>query len=915
VDNGSFSHLVHLLPPGQVLTAAAENIVSCHVADLPDLTGVIVLLPSLHAAAPFAAALAAAAGRPALLLPQLTTLPQFAATATLPGAIVPDSLRQSMVYLALRERPWFSETDLWPLASELVQLFDELTLYGVQLPETADDFSARLAEAYRAKAGESLQFEARLVHELWYALQRDLAERLDHASAYQLQLVQLARDPKHPLYAVGLAGLAPSEVEFFRRYAQRQPVRILQGAPLDEALPGAPGLLAAAWSATQDGLRERAARLRESQPQSPLAARLNFFPAHSLEDEARAADTRVRQWLTQGRKRIAVVVQDRLSARRVRALLERAEVLVEDETGWTLSTAAASSVVMRWLDLLSNDFFHQDLLDFLKSPLVFADWPAAERKEAIYKLELIIREKGIVDRLIHYRAAAHDKEAACAPLLERLHQAQQLWPKRTQSLRAWLDTLHQTLDLLGVTPALAGDLAGAQLLQRLLQLAEELRSEQGSFRFGEWRHWLNQQMEAATFRDTSIESPVVFTHLPATRLRHFDGVVLLGCDADHLPARGSDGPFFNQSVRAQLGLRTRQETAQTELNDVAALLVTSGEVLVTWQHTVNGEEHLVSPYFELLRTLHSLTYGDTLLSKDLRELIPVAIVSHGSAAPADATAQPAPVLPHLLVPEAISASGYNSLLNCPYQYYARHVLKLNELDEVQVEMEKRDFGELVHRILLEFHRARPGLSGKDPDRMAQVLRDISATVFGPMLKLNYLSHAWALRWDKLIPAYVEWQLGRETQGWHWHAGEIAKRLTLPLPGSKALTLRGTLDRVDQSAAGLAVLDYKTRPATALRGQLKARGEDVQLPVYALLAEDEVIEACYVSLDRDDVKPVPLQEGLIELSRDVAQRLTTIFAAIHNGAAMPAQGTDDACTYCEMKGLCRRAYWISRSVNG
>lgn len=917
--SSTLSHLVHSLPAQDPLAAAAHILVERHAGDLPDLTGVTVLLPSLHAVSPFARALAAAAGKPALLLPTLTTLPQLAAMATLPRSVAANSARQSLVYTALRERRWFRDSDLWAVSGELLKLFDELTLHHVRLPEQESDFATRLAEAYQARAGESLQFEARLVHELWYVLQKVMGERVDHASAYQLRLAELAARAACPLYAVGLAGLVPGEIEFLARYAQRQPVLVLQQQSLDAESGGTAAALAASWRGGEQSLRERAADLHARYPQSSLAATLRLFPAHSLEQQACAAESQIRLWLAQGKQRIAVVAQDRLAARRVRALLERAQVLVEDETGWTLSTAAASSVIMRWLDLLSADFFHQDLLDFLKSPLVFADWPHGQRKEAVYDLELLIRDQGIVSRLIHYRAAAHENEAACAALLERLHEAQRLWPKRGQPaskpLSAWLDTLYQTLDALGITPALKDDLAGTQLLATLAQLREELREEPGKFQFNEWRRWLDEQMETATFRDTGISSPVVFTHLPATRLRRFDGVVVLGGDAEHLPARGADGLFFNQAVRAQLGLPTREEKMRIELADIAALMLAGGEMLVTWQRMVNGEEHLISPWFDLLQTVHQLAYGHDLLDELLADVAARSAILPEAPAPAAPATQPTPKLPGARVPATVSASGYNSLLACPYQYYARHVLKLNDLDEVQVEMEKRDFGELVHRILLDFHRKHPVLTGSDRTALEKSLHDISANVFRPMLKLNYLSHAWALRWDKLVPDYVAWQLEREGDGWRWQGGEVTKRIELPLPDGQSLTLRGTLDRIDESAAGMAVLDYKTRAPNALKAQLKAPGEDVQLPVYALLAENEIAEACYVSLDKDAVKTVPLQADLSELGREVAARLTAIFAALHQGSALPANGTASACQWCEMKGLCRRAYFINRSANG
>lgn len=913
----ALAHLVRPLPApatsdADPLAAAARILLADHADALPDLTGLIVLLPSLHTVAPFARALARAAGRPALLLPQLTTLPQLAATVALPQPIVADSARQSLVYAALREKDWLREGDRWAVAGELVGLFDELTLHQVALPAEPGEFAARLAEAYGSRSAQPLQFEARLVHELWFAMHGILGDRADRARAYQLRLGQLAAQAARPLYAIGLAELAPSEIEFFLRYAERQRVALLQPAPLAADGDAMSQVLATSWRASDIGLPQRAAQLRERLPHSPLGARLRLFPAHSLEQEARAAETQIRRWLAQGRRSIAVVAQDRLAARRVRALLERAQVLVEDETGWTLSTAAASSVVMRWLDLLAGDFFHQDLLDFLKSPLVFADWAPAERKEAVYELEQLIREKSIVSGLIHYRTAAHAQGARCAALLERLHEARRLWPRRALGLRAWLDILQRTLDGLGITGALQSDLAGAQLLATLAALGEELGEETAQFQLGEWRQWLDHQLETATFRDTGIVSPVVFTHLPATRLRRFDGVVLLGCDAEKLPSRGSDGLFFNQSVRAQLGLPLREARTRIELEDVAALLAGCGDILVTWQRMADGEEQLISPWFDLLQTLHQLAYQDDLLDTELAALASVAGIAPETAFPVPATAQPAPALPPPRVPDTISASGYNSLLACPYQYYARHVLKLNDVDEVQVEMEKRDFGELVHRILLEFHRTHPVFDGTDDAALARSLRDISQRVFEPMLRLNYLSHAWALRWDALVPEYIAWQREREQAGWRWHSGETARRIALPLPNGGSLNLRGTLDRVDRAGDRLAVLDYKTRSVTALRTQLKVPGEDVQLPVYALLAEGAVSEACYVSLDKDEVRAVPLQAELDALARDVAGRLADIFAALHAGAALPAQGTDETCGWCEMRGLCRRDYWRKTS---
>jgi ATP-dependent helicase/nuclease subunit B len=77
--------------------------------------------------------------------------------------------------------------------------------------------------------------------------------------------------------------------------------------------------------------------------------------------------------MQEGKKQIAIIPQDRMVARRVRALLERADIAVSDETGWKLSTTRAAAVLAAWLELVASNAQTIALLDFLKSPFLFPD--------------------------------------------------------------------------------------------------------------------------------------------------------------------------------------------------------------------------------------------------------------------------------------------------------------------------------------------------------------------------------------------------------------------------------------------------------------------------------------------------------------------------------------------------------------
>ena len=889
----------------------AAAILARHAHELPDLRRVTVLLPNCHVAQPLAQHLARGAGLPALLLPQLVTLNDWAQSVPLAQSITPDTCRATTLYQALRARNWFPDADLWGIAAELLDLLDELTRYHVPLPQSEEDFLAQLERAYQARRNSAMQFEARVVHELWYAM--SASGELDAARAMQQRLAHLAQQAEAPLYVLLASDLARPEMRFLQAYGERAPVSVFDLRDMAASEPAC-AVVHAAWGRVEGAedvhastlhLREQATQLREHFPRSALGPRVRLFAAHGLEQEARAAEVQVRRWLLAGKNSIAIVAQDRLAARRVRALLERAQVQVRDETGWTLSTMAVSTVLMRWLDALQSDFYYQDLLDLLKSPYIFSDAEPGERKQLVYQLEQLVRKRGVVAHLDTFIELADAEAQTLNAPLARLRQAADSLRKKSDTLAGWLAALHGSLDILGVLPGLAADAAGEQLLQALRTWQEELAGDNTRFSRGEWRHWLALQLDRLTFRDLSIESPVLITHLAATRWRSFDAVQLLGCDAAHLPSADKKAVWFNDAVRDTLGLPVAALHRAQQRDDLLALLAMNDTVLATWQASKAGEENLLSPYLEMLRGLHDLAYDDDLAETELAGMLESAQVRSAPSTMPEAAAMPAPSAPLALVPQRISASGYNSLVACPYQYFARHVLHLNELDEVREGIEKRDYGEWVHAILHRFHEEFSLLEEHTRAELEAGLQRISAEVFAEYVERDYWARAWLQRWQQAIPAYLTVQQEIEAEGWHYAQGEVPFKLQF----TPELQIQGRIDRVDvqaQVANVERVLDYKTQDLNKLRNKLKEVGEDVQLPFYAYARD--ACEAAYLSLDAEKMQAVAPAQEIRHLSQATMARLKEMFAMLREGATMPANGIDAVCEYCEMRGLCRKAEW-------
>lgn len=871
---------------------AARRLLEHEAPRLPDLSAVVVLLPHRHAGRPLKLALRSASGLPVLRPPRCLTLPDLAAAMTDACPAQPDSARLSALYALLGRIGWLEPAARWPTAQSLLRLLDDLDDACLTPPAEFDVFAGQIAAASRRLLARPLQQEAELAFQVWRAfhdggLLGPRAATARRLAAWRERAITEAT----PLYVLGLRDLSRLERRFLDDCADAPGWHALAADPADAARSG---FLDLAWPAEVVApAPERARQFAQNHPASPLAGRISLACADDLEALAQNAAATVRAWLAAGKRDIGLVALDRVAARRLRALLERDAILLQDETGWTFSTAAVSHVIDRLLEVSAGDGYYRDVLDLLKSPFLFSHQDGAERSTAVHALERAVRQAGLGSGVGHFLGLARRHDLAATGPLQALHDALLRLPRQGRHpLADWLWRLLDALDILGATPAIAADRAGGQLLELLRRLAGELAGDDSRHRFADWRAWLNLQLDAATFIDDSLTSPLRLTHLAAARLRDFEAVLVLGADAAHLPGSARNG-LFNDAVRAELGLPGSAEREAGQLADLVDLLGRADHAVLAWQAAGETGPNPLSPWLERLDVMHRLAYGEGL--RVSWQTAPVA----AGAAP---EAVPAPQLTKW--PAGLSASAWQSLVDCPYRYFARYDLGLGETEEVAEDMEKRDYGECVHAALAAFHRAHPHLAGHDRAALRAALEAASTAAFAEARARFPLAEAWLQRWHRRLDAYLDWALAHEAGGYRWQTAEVKRHHPLVLADGGELLLEGRLDRIDRGAAGELVIDYKTQGQQTLRDKLRHPGEDVQLPFYGLLSG--AAEAVLVGLDDDRVTTHRLDAELTEAARLEGERLRAAFAMLHAGARLPAHGAPHTCRYCEMAGLCRQA---------
>ena len=666
-----------------------------------------------------------------------------------------------------------------------------------------------------------------------------------------------------------------------------------------------------------------------AEPFAAVAARLptRFEPridiavCDGFEAEAQAAAAQLLAHLARGERPVALVAQDRSLIRRVRALLERQRVPLDDETGWRLSTSRAGAQVMSLLRAAEPGAGTDEWIEWLKNSSR-GNRPGLASLEARLRRERWTRPAAVDAARLDPAAAALWRQAA-----ETI--AAFVAPPR-KTFGAWLRSLDEALQAGGARPALDADDAGAQVLAALgldggrpAAPAWSANHDGLTMSVDDFRDWVGTVLESVAYLPPAPAgtagqgAAVVVTPLARVMLRPFAAAVLPGCDEKRL-GRGGEAPaLLGEALADALGVPGPAALRGRETLAFAQLLRLPQVTLL--RRRADGAEPLAaSPLVERL-LLAAAGNGAVGAWNDSRTGVPI------EPRPVP---RPLPVAPGLL-PQQLSAGACEALRACPYRFFALHMLGLGEAEEFDDAVGKGDYGQWLHAVLHAFHRHRdrPAAAGQEVERLIRLGHDEQQC--RGLRDDDFLPYR--LSFEQMAPRYVDWLHGREAAGAHWLDGEreVAAR-SAALAGVELVGRLDRLDRIAPRTAGAApswqLIDYKTTSEQRLRSRLRQPLEDTQLAFYAaLLAADAAHEAgaadggdtavagpaigaMYLALDgKDGIRTVEHADVSASAAVLVAG-IARDYERLRAGAALPALGEGAVCEHCAARGLCRRDHW-------
>jgi RecB family exonuclease len=272
-------------------------------------------------------------------------------------------------------------------------------------------------------------------------------------------------------------------------------------------------------------------------------------------------------------------------------------------------------------------------------------------------------------------------------------------------------------------------------------------------------------------------------------------------------------------------------------------------------------------------------------------------------------------------PRVWSVSAIDLYGQCPFKFFARHVLRLPEEYVDEEGLTPLERGKFLHEVFEAFYRAwqEKGHGSITADRLEDA-RSLFIDVLTPRLEQLSPSDASIERTRflgspvaaGLIDVVLRMEAERDVpvvERWLEHRLEGTYSLRSE-GGLREVSLRGVADRIDLLKDGtFRVIDYKSSRAA----------DDLQLAIYSTAARQRLAgyrgrdwalaEAAYVAFREDPpVKKLARDSDACEkVLEEQERRVVAYLDAIERGEFPPRPAHRSLCVTCAWAGVCRKEY--------
>jgi len=562
--------------------------------------------------------------------------------------------------------------------------------------------------------------------------------------------------------------------------------------------------------------------------------------------------------------------------------------------GRQLSASPVTTSMVSLLRACQENFSGPSLLRIFSSPFL----KFAEQPNLAPSLDRLMRDHSIIggrDKLLlalkYHTSGENGTDILTAPLNDLFDALEPFSKQQTAPLGIWMDRLDALTAWSGLGARVAAMYGPLNInLQAYRKLNEILASlthagklfPEYTYTFNEWLFLLKKTFMHARFQvPPEDEGGVQILGLEESTGRQWNEIYLGGLMDGKFPQRLPQNIFLPDATLEALGVHTLEHARLNAAYHFYRLLLSAEKVTLTLPENERDRPIVPSPFLQELTPLRKAgllnqgientssiqftlkiedSYSIPELAKavsimsniensrgvlprtewltDLSDKMPDlfsqihAIKSAIEYMPAEPIATAVPQQKR-----KFRVTELDDYINCPYDYYIKHVLGIEPLEEVTEDISPLDRGSKVHAILRNFYlswnkpvmkenreEARAlieKLADSAFDEEADTIRNRRQKyMFLNVMTERFLNAEEALWKQGLQPAYLE----QKIEQYH-----------VVLSNGMEVELSGKIDRIDVEKNGnFIIVDYKTGKYPQPKMNLEQ--EIFQLPVYAVMAQ-------------------------------------------------------------------------------
>jgi ATP-dependent helicase/nuclease subunit B len=584
-------------------------------------------------------------------------------------------------------------------------------------------------------------------------------------------------------------------------------------------------------------------RLAEPQVAEKISAgmqHLAVIEAANPEMEALAIAVAMREARELG-KSAALVTPDRALARRVEAALGRWNLTFDDSGGDALMETAAGIFARLAAETTSKRLEPPTLLALLKHPLLRLGGARDSFRSAIETLELALLRGtrpeagsgGLAKSLVRFRlqlaefragktSTLHGSELRTRLTDDDLDKAQWLIaclqsaltplesvdPSRPHDFSELAERHREVLmalsrDETGVAVAFEGH-QGLALTAAFDDLPGKPERSGLMVQIGDY-----PEVFQTAFGDRTVRRPEaagaqlrIYGQLEA-RLTESDRVILGGLVEGVWPPAPRNDPWLNRPMRHQLGLDLPERRIGLSAHDFAQLLG-ADDVILSHAAKAGGAPSVASRFLHRLEAVAGEARWDAAKAAGAKYIHFANELDRPDSV--EPIPQPMPKPPRAARPLKLSVTAIEDWLRDPYTIYAKHILKLQPLDPVDMPLSAADRGSAIHDALGDFTQAHNTALPDDP---AGALRRIGERHFAPLMDRPEARALWWPRFLRIASWFAGWENERRFNVRNIDA-EIRGEILIPLDNGRTFYLSARADRIEhRTDRTFAILDYKT----------------------------------------------------------------------------------------------------------